>query len=281
MKHKLLLTMFILACLGSAIDLQAGTQTQRIISLGSFVTEGLFLLGAEDRIVGVTTYCNRPLAAKTKEKAGSIVDVNIEKVIALKPDLIIATPLTNAKTQRKLKDLGLRVETLGQVDSFDAICDQFLRLGRMVGEEKKAQQLIGIAKEKVNTIESQIKGLPRKKVFVQVGTKPLFTMNKNFFINDLVKRSGGINIAEQTHSGIYSREKVVEADPEVIIIASMGIAAEDEKAIWQRYKSIAAVKTKQIYIVDPNLICNPIPGNFADTLEIVATFLHKGAVDEK
>jgi len=280
-KYKLFTTIFVLLCLSLPVDLKANAQPQRIISLGSFVTEGLFLLGVEDRIVGVTTYCNRPSRAKKKEKAGSIVDVNIEKVISLKPDLVIATPLTSVKTQDKLKSLGIRVEALSQVDGFNAICSQFLTLGKLVGKAKRAQQLITAARGKVKKIESQVKGLSAKKVFVQVGTKPLFTMNKKFFINDLIKRSGGINIAEQAGTGIYSREKVVKTDPDVIIIAAMGMAGEDEKAMWQKYKSIAAVKKQQIYLIDPDIICNPLPGNFADTLEKVAGFLHKEIRDER
>ncbi len=263
----------ILICSGGLA--QANDPPQRIVSLGSFITEGLFLLGVEDKIVGVTTYCNRPEAAKNKEKAGSIVEVNLEKVIALNPDLVISTPLTNIKARDKIRKMGMRVVEFGQVRDFEQICRQFLKLGRLVGRESQAKTIVDQAKEKAKSIQEKIKSNPMKKVFIQVGTKPLFTMNKEFFINDLIKRAGGINIAEDTPTGIFSREKVVESSPDVIIIAGMGIVAEDEKDIWLRYNTINAVKTDNIYNIDPDIICNPLPENFVNMLEVMAGLLHQ------
>lgn len=255
--------------------LQRSASAQRIVSLGSFITEGLFRLGVENKIVGVTTYCNRPQAAKAKEKAGSIVEVNLEKVIALRPDLVLSTPLTNIKAMNKMRKMGMRVVAFEQVKDFEQICNQFLQLGRLVGKEKQAEKIVAQAKEKAQSIESNIQNKARKKVFIQVGTKPLFTMNKEFFLNDLINRAGGINIAADTTTGIYSREKVVEINPDIIIMTGMGISVEDEKAIWMRYKTINAVKTKSVYSLDPDIICNPLPENFVNTLEIVSGLLHE------
>lgn len=260
---------------------QANDQPQRIVSLGSFITEGLFLLEMDKQIVGVTTYCNRPEAAKKKEKAGSIVDVNIEKVIALEPDLVLSTPLTSVKALENMRKMGLRVIEFEQVSDFPQICRQFLKLGRLVHKEQQAQNIVDRAIEKAKSIEEKIRNRPKEKVFIQVGTKPLFTMNKEFFLNDLIKRAGGINIAEETATGIYSREKVVENNPDVIIIAGMGIVAEDEKKIWMRYGTINAVKTRNVYSIDPDIICNPLPGNFVNTLEIMAELLHKDRKEGK
>ncbi|MBU1044806.1 MAG: ABC transporter substrate-binding protein [Candidatus Omnitrophica bacterium] len=252
---------------------------QRIVSLGSYLTEGLFLLGVGDDIVGVTTYCNRPEQAKLKEKAGSIVEVNIEKVLSLKPDLILTTPLTNAKAKSKLKQMGLNVVDFEQVKDFSQICEQFIKLGKTVNKSDKAKQIVEQAQVKVKALQQSISDKPLQKVFVQVGTKPLFTMNNEFFVNDMIKLAGGINIAENAPTGIYSREKVVELNPDIIIIASMGIAAEDEKQIWNRYTTITAVKNKRIYCIDPDIICNPIPDNFVSTLKMIIDFLHKENLD--
>ena len=281
MKYKKILLIVTAFLFCFAAFAQAGGNPQRIVSLGSFITEGLFLLGAEDKIVGVTTYCNRPEAAREKEKAGSIVEVNLEKVIALKPDLVITTPLTNIKARDKMRKMGMRVVEFGQVKDFGQICQQFLKLGRLVGKEEQAQKIIGRSREKVLSIEKSIKGKPRKKVFIQVGTKPLFTMNKEFFLNDLIFRAGGINIAENTPTGIYSREKVVQSSPDVIIVAGMGLAAEDEKNIWMRYSTIKAVKTDSVYSLDPDIICNPLPQNFVNTLEIITGLLHEDRQESK
>ncbi len=279
MKLNLLLMQVIILFCCFVAAAKAEDQPQRIVSLGSYITEGLFLLGVEDKIVGVTTYCNRPEAAKKKEKAGSIVDVSIEKIISLNPDVILTTPLTNEKAKGKLKQMGMKVVEFEQVRDFQQICQQFLKLGRLVHKERQAQKIVDRAKEKAHNIQMKIANMPLKKVFIQVGTRPLFTMNKEFFLNDLIKRAGGINIAENTATGIYSREKVVEKNPDVIIIAGMGLVAEDEKKIWMRYSTINAVKTNSVYSMDPDIICNPLPKNFVNTLEVVAKLLHKDRLE--
>ena len=177
--------------------------------------------------------------------------------------------------------MGMNLVALDQVKDFDEICRQFLKLGRLTGRESQAKQIVARAQTRMQKIEEAISGKTRKKVFIQVGTKPLFTMNKEFFLNDLINRAGGINIAENTPTGIYSREKVVEINPDIIIITGMGIVAEDEKAIWMRYGTINAVKTQAVYSIDPDIICNPLPENFVDTLAVIAGLIHQGRQAEK
>ncbi|MFH1062831.1 MAG: helical backbone metal receptor [Candidatus Omnitrophota bacterium] len=275
----ILLVSFIIAFSGNCFATEQDSGPKRIVSLGSYLTEGLFLLGVEDDIVGVTTYCNRPPEAQKKEKAGSIVEVNLEKVISLRPDLVLTTPLTNAKAKTKMRQIKLNVVDFEQVKDFSQICDQFLKLASLVRKQAQAKEIVAQAQKKVKALNQGILNKPRQKVFIQVGSKPLFTMNKEFFVNDLIKLAGGINIAENAPTGIYSREKVVELNPDVIIIASMGIAADDEKQIWNRYQTINAVKNKKVYCIDPNVICNPIPDNFANTLKLIIEFLYKEEIN--
>ncbi|MBU1087595.1 MAG: ABC transporter substrate-binding protein [Candidatus Omnitrophica bacterium] len=273
---------WIVSFLAVGVNAQGAEQDfipQRIVSLGSYLTEGLFLLSVEDSIVGVTTYCNRPPEAQQKEKAGSIVEVNIEKVISLQPDLILTTPLTNAKAKSKLKQIGLNIVDFDQVKDFSQICEQFVKLGSIVNKSAEAKKIVKDAADQVKVLNQGILNKPKQKVFIQVGTKPLFTMNKEFFVNDMIKLAGGVNIAENASNGIYSREKVVALNPDIIIIASMGLTAEDEKQIWMRYQTINAVKNNKIYCIDPNIICNPIPNNFVNTLGLMIGFLHEDKED--
>ncbi len=247
---------------------------KRIISCGSFVTEALYRLGAENKVVGVTTYCLRPPQAQEKPKIGDIVEVNLEKVIALKPDVVITTPLTDPRAVAKMRSLGINAITLGQVKNFEQICAQFIRLGRISGEKEKAERIVAREKKVVRGLISLVKGRPSPKVFIQVGTKPLFTMNKNFFINDLIHKAGAVNIAENAHSGIYSREKVVAEDPDVIVFGTMGAPGKDEKKSWMKYKNLRAVRKNRIFVVDPYIICSPTPDNFAAALKKMVYFLY-------
>ncbi|RKY67401.1 MAG: ABC transporter substrate-binding protein [Candidatus Latescibacterota bacterium] len=260
-----------IVCLSMAAS---GVQPERIISLGPALTESLFLLGAGDRVVGVTVYCKRPPEARKKEKVGTVMEVDVEKIVGLKPDLVLATSLTDPKDVEKLKDLGINVITFPNPKSFSQICEQFLKLGRLVGREREAQDIVRKARAQVDSIAKIVEGLPKPKVFVQVGAKPLFTITKGSFIDDFIKLAGGKNIAEDAKTGLYSREKVLQANPDVIIITTMGIVGEEEKRTWHKYKTLNAVKNNRIYVVDSYALCSPTPLTFAETLKELAELLH-------
>ena len=247
---------------------------QKIISLGPSITEELYLLGVENKIVGVTTYCHRPSPAQQKEKVGTVIEVNLEKIVSLQPDLVLATSLTNLKAKEKLKNLGVKIITFPPAKSFREICEQFLELGRIVGKEKEAEEIVGQAKMRVNTIEEKVKNLPKQRVFVQIGARPLFTATRDSFVDDFVELAGGINIAQNSKSGLYSREKVLKDNPDIIIIVTMGIVGEGEREIWRKYKTLRAVKNNRIYIIDSYKLCSPTPVSFVEALEEITNILH-------
>jgi iron complex transport system substrate-binding protein len=273
---------FLLLCLGVLVFWCANTlcgepqenYPQRIISLGPSITEELYLLGVGDKIVGVTTYCDWPPQAQRIEKIGTAIEVNLEKVISLRPDLVLATSLTNPKAKEKLKNLGIKVITFPSPKNFCEICKQFLELGRIVGKEKEAEKIVCQAKKAVSSIKEKVKELPRPKVLVQVGAKPLWVAPKDSFINDFIEIAGGINVGPSGKSGLYSREEVLKRNPDVIIITTMGIVGKEEKKIWQKYKTINAVRNNRIYIVDSDKLCSPTPVSFVETLEEMVNILH-------
>ena len=164
---------------------------QRIISLGPSITEELYLLGVENKIVGVTTYCQRPPQAREIEKIGTVIEVNLEKAISLQPDLVLATSLTNPKAKEKLKNLGIRVITFPSAKNFREICEQFLELGKIAGREKEAEEIVYRAKKAVSSVKQKVRELPKPKVLVQVGAKPLWVAPKDSFVNDFIEIAGG------------------------------------------------------------------------------------------
>ena len=277
MKKKILSFTCILIFLLNSILIGYANQVypKRIISLGPSLTKELYLLGVEDRLIGCTIYA--PECAKDKEKVGTVIDINLERIIKLKPDLVLATSLTNPKQVERLRKLKIRVVVFSEARSFQELCDQFLKLAKLIGKEKRAKEIIEDVKEKVKSIRDKTKGLKKTKVFIQIGAKPLFTAGKNSFVNDFIEFAGGINIAKDVEVGIYSREKVLEKNPDVIIIVTMGIRGIKEKEIWQRYKNINAVKNKRIYIIDSYKICSPTPTSFVETLKELIRILHPEA----
>ncbi|MDI6751489.1 MAG: helical backbone metal receptor [bacterium] len=253
----------------------ANNYPKRIISLSTTATEELYILGVEDRLVGCTIYCNRPKEAEKKEKVGTVMKVDLERVISLKPDLIIASGLSDPKQMEKLKSLGINISYFSAPISFSQLCDDFIRLGCLVGKEEKAKKMVNKAKKKVEKIRKKTGVLPKPKVFMQIGAKPLWTVPGNTLQDDFIQFSGGINIAREAKTGQYSLEEVFVQNPDVIIIIEMGTLGEEEKKNWQRFSILNAVKRNKIYYLDASNLCSPTPLNFPATLEEIAKILHK------
>ena len=272
----------ILFCLCSST--LAGQYPQRIISLGPINTENVYLLGAEDRLVANTRYCVRPEAAKTKEKIGSVMQFSIEKIIGLQPDLVLATGLTRPQQVKQLQNAGIKVVHVKQPGSFAEICSQFLFLGKLLGLEQRAKEIISRAKAQVADVQQLVSSLPERKIFLQVGSQPLFASVPSSFTNDFILLAGGVNVAAGQKTGTTNYEKVIAENPDVIIIAIMGSEtgiAATEKQKWQNISVISAVKNKRIFVIDPNIACSPSPITFADTLKIMATFIHPELAEQK
>jgi len=264
----------LLFLLGHALALPMNFTPRRIVSLVPNITEELFDLGVQDRIVGVTVYCRRPPEAQSKEQVGAVVEVNVEKILSLQPDLVIASPLTDHKQIQKLQDVGVRVEVVQAPRDFQALCDGFIELAHMVGKEQRAREIIKQAEAELAAIKGMAKELLKPRVFVQIGDKPLVAAGGDSFIDDFVAFAGGVNIAHEVKTSVYSREEVVRKNPDIIIIAKMGMAGEREKAVWVKYKTIRAVQTDRIYTVDPYRFCSPTPLSFVEQVKKLVRLFH-------
>jgi iron complex transport system substrate-binding protein len=154
------------------------------------------------------------------------------------------------------------------------LCDQFLELGKAVGKEAQAKAIIAESKERVTAIRARTAELAKPKVFIEIGAKPLFTANKDYFINDFVELAGGVNIAQDAKVGTYSREEVLRKNADLIIIVMMGLAVKKETEVWQKFKDLNAVRDNRIYIIDSRKVCSPTPVTFVETLNEIASLLH-------
>ncbi len=253
---------------------QTAGPPQRIVSLVPTMTEELFLLGMGDRIVGVTVYCQRPPLAQEKDKVGTVIDANIERIIELHPDLVVASTLADKKQMKKLQNLGMKVRTFPQARDFRALCEDFLALARLVGKVEKAQAIVKKARAEMEVLEEGLKRFSKRMVFVQIGANPLFTASRESFINDLIERAGGTNIAGHATEGIYSREEVISRNPDTILIVNMGIVGAKEKGVWLRYESVNAVQNDRLFMVDSYRVCSPTPVSFVETVNEFVRIFH-------
>jgi iron complex transport system substrate-binding protein len=249
----------------------------RVISLSPIITETIYLLGAEESLIANTTYCNIPEAAKFKEKIGSVTQMNVEEIIQLMPDLVIASPLSRKKQLQILQQQSIKILRVPNPKTFSGMCDMAITIGKKLGKEKNARRIILAAQKQADIILQKTRGLKKPRIFLQIGLKPLHSANKDMFINEYIRYGGGINIAENESSGIYSREKVITQNPEVILIATMGTskkAGELEKQRWMSFKSIDAVKNKRVHVLDPEMICSPTPKTFIKGLKSLVPIIH-------
>jgi iron complex transport system substrate-binding protein len=271
--------MFFMSVISASADSGKAMKNQpetpkRIVSLSPAITEALYVLGLEDSIVGVTIYCQKPPRALTKDKVGTLMEPDMERIVSLKPDLVLAMSLTSPKEIQKLKNLGLKVVMFQIPRNFELLCDFFLQLGRVVGKENDSQRLIKEAKDRVAEIAKKVASLPKPKVLIQIGSKPLFVATKKYFINDYIQFAGGSNIYQDAGLGSISMEEVVKRNPDIIIIATMGISGDNEKKAWKRFTTIEAVKNNKVYVVDPDKLCSPTPVSFAGYLAEIVNLLH-------
>ncbi|WP_028581857.1 ABC transporter substrate-binding protein [Desulfogranum japonicum] len=275
----LLLSILLFGLLQGGISC-ASSGPQRIISLGPIHTENIYLLGAEDRLIANTIYCNRPAQAREKMKIGSVMQANVEQIVSLQPDLILATSLTSPALINKLNGMGLNVVRFSQPQSFEQICNQFIQLGELLGLEEKAKSIVGQAEDQVERVKKAVAGFPLKRVFIQVGAQPLFGSVSSSFTNDFIVLSGSENILAKEKNGGCSREKVISLNPDVIIVAIMGSQTGEganQKKLWFSFPTIHACSNKQVYVIDPDVVCSPSPLTFAQTLTTIAGLIHPEA----
>lgn len=252
---------------------------QRIVSLGPINTENVYLLGAGERLVGTTIYCVRPEAAKLTEKVGSVMQVMVEKIIGLRPDLVLATGLTRASQVELLRKAGLRVVRFDQPSSFSSSCEQFEQLGKLLGLEEKAVTITKNLQQQIQNMTEEIStlGFPKQKVIMQIGANPLYVSGKDSFTNDFIELLLAENGIGDTLSGRIGYEQIIAANPDVILIGMMGSqagVAADARKKWQKMKVLQAAQDSRIHVVDPNLVCSPSPATFVQALKVIAPLVY-------
>ncbi|MGA1844742.1 MAG: ABC transporter substrate-binding protein [bacterium] len=257
----------------------------RVISLAPSITEVLFALELGDRVKGVTTFCDFPPEAQTKEKVGGYYDTSYEAILSLQPDLVIV--LTEHEKQRKsLTEMGIPLLVVDQRDT-RGILDSILTIGRMFGIEEKACALVSAITTKMGRIGKRIRGLPRPRVMVCIGRtigtgmlEDVFICGRKGFYHEMLTLAGGVNVYDgpSLQYPSVTGEGITRMNPEVIIeiipdLVDQGWNEEKVKSEWHQLKGIDAVKNKRIYILGDDHVATPGP-RFILTLEQMARVLH-------
>lgn len=243
----------------------------RIISLAPNLTEIVFALGAGDRLVGVTKFCDHPAKAKTLPKVGGFIDPDMEVIANAKPELILGMASGPKSTlPTKLDKMSLRYLFL-QMKTIEETYQGIALVGQAIGKKTEAQALVKSMKANMKMTPSPNKP---KTLFV-LGHRPMIVAGPGSFGAQLIELAGGQNaVSGKNPYPALDIEKVIALQPDVIIDATMTAKDKSAASFWQKYEALGAVKTKRVHTLhDPSLL-RPGP-RLTNALKTMHTMIHK------
>jgi len=238
----------------------------RIISTAPNITEILFALGLDEEIVGVSSFCNYPAKAQKKSKIGDFSNPNIERLIALRPDIVFTTSLEQAAINAKLKKLGLTTVTI-YPKSIEELFRSIKDIGTLTGRENEAENLIADMSSEIDSIREKVADIPtesRKRLLIEMLDDPLIVASKSSFVGELGTIAGGDNIAFDTEKAYskFSPELVISRNPDCIIMGYMFGAENALDKVRERagYSNINAVNKNAVFNdISPDVLLRPGP----------------------
>jgi len=250
---------------------------QRVISLAPNITEIIFALKRESILKGVTLHCDYPPEAKLLPRVGSYVGLDLEKIVALKPDLCIAIKDGNPKhIVERIESFGIPVYAVDP-RNLDSVMETIISIGSLLGADKRAHILVKNMRSRVRHVAELVSAtLHKPRVFFQIGAAPVVSVGTDTYIHELIMMAGGINVtAGKTSYPRFSREQLIELSPDVVVITSMtrSDAFEQVLAEWNNWPQIKAVRNKRVYMADSDLFDRPSP-RLVDGLEVLVKLIH-------
>ena len=228
---------------------------RRIVSLMPNATELLFEINAGDLLVGAVEYSNYPEAATRIPRVGGYGALNIEAIIALKPDLLIAWPASNRNRELdRLRELGMKI-FVSDPQEFADIADSIIAYGQLTGHNQEAQKQQLAFNEKLSYLKNEYSQREKVSVFYQVWNAPLMTQNGSTFIGRAIELCGGDNIFSDLPMANpqVNIESVLVQNPQVIVASGMGKSRPEWLDDWHQYTTLDAVKNQHLYHILPDL----------------------------
>ena len=247
----------------------------KVVSMAPNITEMIYQLGLESKLVGRTDYCNYPEQALNVESVGTLQEPDIEKIISLKPDVVIASTHFSEEANKKLTDLGVKVVVLYEEFEIEGVYSIIQSIGTIFNVNEAAATAVNDMKASITETEAQIKGLDHPSVYYVVGYGEYgdYTAGGDTFIGQMITLAGGKNIAQEISGWSYTLESLVEADPDIIIISNE-MMADFETA--ENYKNLSAVKNGHVYGINKDLLERQGYRN-AEGLRALAEIIHPEA----
>lgn len=249
----------------------------RLVALSPSITEIVFAVGASDRLVGVTTFSDYPPEAKSIFKVGSYVSLDIERIVSLSPDLVIAVKDGNPKAAvERIESFGIPVFVTNPVD-LESVIESVRLLGDILGCSKKAGQIVQDMRHGIEEIKNKVSNIKhRPRIFFQVGISPIISAGRNTFIDELIELAGGINVVGDMEGyPRFSAEEVIALSPDFILVATMDVGGgfKNARSFWKRFPMIPAAANNRVFLVPSDLVNRPSP-RLVSGLRVIAEIIH-------
>lgn len=260
----------------TGMEITLTERPEKIVSLAPSTTEILYFLGLEDKIVGRTKYCNFPETLESVTSVGGTSNPNIEAIIDLAPDLVVASTHVSEEIIAKLRETGVTVTFLNEQDGFEGTYSAIKNLGLLTGTEEAAEKVIDEMKAKVEEAVSKVEALNKEnkpKVYYAVGFGEYdSTAGGDTFIGEIINLAGGDNIAKDVEGWSFSKELIAANEPDIIIVPSDTDMAAGMKET-DFYKDLKAVKEGKVYEINGDMISRQGP-RVADALLEMAKIIN-------
>ena len=246
-------------------------KVKRVVSTAPSVTENIFAVGAGDRLVGVTTYCNYPEEAKAIAKIGDTQAPNMETIVALQPDIVFVSTASQIEAFTKtLEQNGIAVYVTNPPDLF-GVFKNLRQFGALFGTEERAEKIGEELQDRTTKVEWAAKGRDPVGVFVQISKEPLFTIGKESYLNGLLEIAFASSVTRDVETAYpkLSKETALVLNPDVIILSD----SPDNQEPNEAFRNSPAVKNARVYKINADMISRPGP-RLVDALEQIAKLLH-------
>lgn len=247
----------------------------RIVSLAPNLTEIVYAVGAGEQLVGDTEYCDYPAAAKSVAKIGDTMHPSVERIIALKPQIVLVSTASQLEAFTKQLDQQNITVYVTNPQSLEDVFRSIQTLGDLFGHHDSTTTIVAELRTRAAAVEVATKTVKPVKVFYQVSDEPLYTVGRDAFLTDLIRRAGGVSVTADVPGAFprYSDEAALAAKPDAIILPSGGAMATANSKPAPSLKNSPAVLNNRIYKIDENHLQRPGP-RLIDGLEEMARALH-------
>ena len=254
------------------------SKIERFISLAPNLTEIVYAIGASDRLVGVTTYCDYPPEAKDVAKVGDTLQPNIERILALRPQLVLVSTASQLEAfTRQLNEHKIPVYVTDPHD-LEGVFRSIENLGTLLNRQDRADQLVSTLRSRTSAVEAAVRNRKPIRVFYQLSAEPLYTAGRGAFVTDLIRRAGGLSVTADVPEAWprYSEESAVAARPDAIILPSGGSMGDANSDVAAGLKKSPAVLSGRVFKINGDFLVRPGP-RAVDGLEQLAGALHPEA----